>query len=99
MKKVSSKQAIRNRELAKIKKELPAKCAVPFCYEHGCDLAHLLPRSQYPEYCTKKENLVRICRTHHNLYDNDIEFRQKQKQFFSQIAEFDLRAAMKYFRL
>ena len=99
MNKVSKKQSKRNAEIARIKKELPDRCAIPFCYKHGSDLAHLLPKSTHPEYYTKKENLVRMCREHHNLYDTDIDFRQKQKHFFKQIASFDLKAAVKYFRL
>jgi len=98
MKKISKKQASRNAEIARIKKSLPDKCVIPYCYEYGCDLAHILPKGQYPEYYTKPENLVRMCRKHHNLFDNDIQFRQRQKHLFLQVADFDLRNAVRYFR-
>lgn len=98
MNKISKKQSRRNAEIARIKKSLPDKCVIPYCYCKGVDLCHILPKGQYPEYYTKPENLVRMCRKHHILFDNDIDFRQRQKHLFLQVSEFDLKNAMKYFR-
>ena len=97
LKQVSKKQSSKNAELAKIKRDLPDICIIPECCSKGDDLCHLLPKSLYPEYYTKKENLVRMCRMHHNLFDDYKDFRQKQTFLFNQVAEFDEMAANKYF--
>lgn len=97
MRKISSKQAARNREVARIKSKLPLFCAI--CGKPANDAAHLLPKSIYPEYYTHPLNLVILCREHHTRYDNDITFRRKQTKLFNQICRFDERAARRYFRL
>ena len=97
IKQVSAKQSVKNAELTKIKKSLPSNCIIPDCDCKGIDLCHLLAKSLYPEYYTKEENLVRMCRIHHNLFDDCKEFRQKQTFLFNQVAEFDEMAANKYF--
>lgn len=99
MRKVSKKQAKRNRELAKIKKGLPEKCAIPYCYRKGIDLCHILPKSRYPEYYTEPKNLIRMCREHHTLFDYDKDFRRKQKHIFQQVADLDFREAVRHFDL
>jgi 5-methylcytosine-specific restriction endonuclease McrA len=101
MKKISDKQRGKNIEIAKIKKEIWQEqnglCFI--CHAPMCDTAHLLPKSTYPEYYLKKENLVGLCRTCHNLYDNNINFRQMQDRVFLRICTFDEQAAKKYFNL
>ena len=97
MKKVSEKQAKRNKELIKIKNGLPEKCAIPYCYKLGTDLAHILPKSRFPEYYTEPKNLVRLCREHHTLFDYDKDFRRMQKDIFKQVAELDFKEAVKHF--
>ena len=94
---VSKKQSAKNAQLAKIKKELSPICVIPYCGCEGVDLCHLLPKSLYPEYYTKRENLVRMCRRHHNKFDDSLLFRQLQTELFKQVASFDERAAIKYF--
>lgn len=85
MKKVSKSQARKNAELAKIKKEMDKVCY--FCGGYGNDLAHVLPRSLFPQYYTEKWNLIIACRTHHNLFDNDIEFRKKFNYLYLQVVK------------
>lgn len=67
MKKISNKQQRRNRELSAIKAQLPKVCVI--CGRYGNDLAHILPKSLYPEYYTDKRNLVIMCRNHHNEFE------------------------------
>lgn len=96
--KVSTKQAARNREVARIKSKLPLFCAI--CGKHTTgDAAHLLPKSLYPEYYTHPLCIVRMCRTCHQSYDNDLLFRQQQTKLFNQICRFDERAARKHFKV
>ena len=97
IKKCSSKQAAKNRTIAKIKESLPSICFI--CGKEGDDAAHLLPKSIYPEYYTLPANIVILCREHHNLYDNNIEFRKKQMDILARIMSFDEKAAIKYFQL
>ena len=97
LKLISEKQKIKNKEIAKIKKSLSNICVISGCNNFGCDLAHLLNKGNYPEYYTKKENLVRMCRCHHDHFDKSIEFRHEQIDLYEQVASFDLRAANKYF--
>ena len=94
---MSEKQSAKNAQLAKIKKDLPSICVIRECNWAGVDLCHLLPKSLYPEYYLKKENLVRMCRRHHNLFDDVVLFRQYQTDLFKQVASFDEMAANKYF--
>lgn len=97
IRKVSKKQEALNNEMKKIKSELPDRCCI--CGRPAVDPAHLLPRSMYPEYYTEKWNVVPMCREHHRLYDNDIEFRKQQKKLYKIVLEYDECAAHRYFRL
>lgn len=99
--KVSAKQADKNSELAKIKKSLPDICAIMNCCTVGTkfDLCHLLPKGPYPEHYLKRENLVKMCRLHHRLFDDYKEFRQLQTNLYEQVKTFDEIAANKYFQL
>lgn len=97
MKYRSKKQSAKNRELSKIKAKMENKCVI--CGNIGSDLAHLLPKSTYPEHYTEPKNLVIMCRDCHNLYDNDLNFRRKQVSLYNQICEFDLVGGAKYFRI
>lgn len=94
---VSGKQEIKNRELSKIKKSLPSRCVISGCFHHGSDLAHLLNKNLYPEYYLEAKNLVRMCRDHHDRFDESIEFRHEQVELYIQVASFDLMAANKAF--
>ncbi len=94
---ISKAQAKKNREITKIKKSLSPICFI--CGQSGNDLMHLLPKSIYPEHYVNPLNLVIGCRICHDLYDNDISFRQQQDKIFNRICEFDKRGAIKYFRL
>lgn len=96
MKQISIKQQRKNRELSLIKSELEKECFI--CGKYGDDLAHILPKSLYPEYYIRKENLIILCRYCHNLYDNDISFRIKQEKLFERAKQIDEKAAIKYFK-
>lgn len=96
IRKVSKKQEALNNEMNKIKRELPDRCCI--CGRPAVDPAHLLPRSMYPEYYTAKWNVVPMCREHHRLYDNDIEFRKQQKKLYKIVLEHDEYAAHRYFK-
>lgn len=97
IKQVSKKQAQKNRAIAKIKSKLSPFCFI--CGKHGTDLMHLLPKSTFPEHYTNPLNLVMGCRRCHNLYDNDLLFRQQQTEIFNRICEFDEIGAVRYFKL
>ena len=97
MKKVSSKQAVLNREVAKIKSKLEKICVI--CGKYGNDGAHLLNKGNYPEHYTQPLNIVMMCREHHDLYDNNLHFRQQQIKLYNQICTFDSVGAAKYFRI
>ena len=97
MRKVSYKQAKINAELAKIKKKLPKVCAI--CGRYGDDLSHILPRSLYMEYQTDPRNLQILCRECHRRFDDDRDFRKKQKRIIEQAKEIDEQAAFRYFDL
>lgn len=97
MKYRSKKQSAKNRELSKIKATMENKCVICGCV--GSDLAHLLPKSLYPEHYTNELNLVIMCRNCHILYDNDLNFRRKQVSLYNQICGFDIVGAAKYFRI
>ena len=97
MRKVSTKQRAKNRELARIKRELYKSCVICGC--NGSDLAHLLPKSLYPEYYIEEQNLVIMCRDCHNQYDNDLTFRKQHMHLYDKISKFDAPGAYKYFRM
>lgn len=93
---VSEKQKQRNRDVAKIKASLPEVCVI--CKRQvPTDAAHLLPKSIYPEYYTKPENIVRLCRSCHDQFDSSMNFRQQQTELYEQVKSFDERAAYRYF--
>ena len=80
MKQVSRKQSKINRVLRDIKLKLvyeSERCRL--CGGKAVDLAHLLPRSLYPEYQTKEWNVTLLCRRCHVKFDEDKEFRQASK--------------------
>jgi len=99
MKQVSKKQAKRNAELARIKKDLSKRCH--FCGMKGTDLMHLLNKAVFPQYYCEEWNLIIGCRSCHNDYDGDREFRKKQvylyKRILSNVKEEDKGRVMKYF--
>lgn len=97
MKNVSKKQARINAELVKIKSSLPKRCVI--CGRESNDLSHILPRSLYPEYQTDPRNLQILCRECHVRFDNDREFRKKQKRIIEQAKQIDECAANRYFGL
>ena len=97
MKQISTKQAQRKREIAKIKENLPSYCVI--CGKPAVDAAHLVPKSMYPEHYTNPLNIVGLCRECHNRYDNDLSFRRKQKRLIERVKSFDECAANRYFRL
>lgn len=97
MKQISTKQAQRNRGIAKIKENLPSYCVI--CGKPAVDAAHLVPKSMYPEHYTNPLNIVGLCRECHNRYDNDLSFRRKQKRLIERVKSFDECAANRYFRL
>ena len=86
-----------NRRLNAIKKTLPEYCVV--CGRKGCDLAHLLPRSLYPEYITEEWNLVIMCRDCHVQYDNNRVFRRGCFDLVERVKQHDQCAANRYFGL
>jgi hypothetical protein len=97
MKKVSTKQAALNREVAKIKRKLEKRCVI--CGTPAYDGAHLLNKGNYPEHYTQPLNIVILCRNCHDSYDNNLSFRQQQVKLYNQICLFDSIGAAKYFRI
>ena len=81
MKSVSVKQSKINRTLNKIKKVLVGDGRLCRCCHSslGTDLAHLLPRSTFPEYQTENWNLTLLCRGCHVKFDSNKEFRKTTK--------------------
>lgn len=101
MKQVSTKQAHRNRELSRIKKELYKEhgemCMI--CNkERSTDLMHILPKSLWPEYYTEKWNLVLGCRNCHDLFDSSAAYRRKTK-LYAQVSQHEPKGAYRYFQM
>lgn len=98
MKQASSKQSRINRVLNKIKLELASENKVCRCCHSalGTDLAHLLPRSTFPEYQSKKWNLSLLCRKCHTKFDSNKEFRTSTK-LGSHIKQIDKLAYSRYY--
>lgn len=98
MNKISSKQSRIDRTLNQIKKDLVEESRVcRCCYSAlGTDLAHLLPRSTFPEYQTKKWNLTLLCRGCHVRYDGDKKFRANT-ELGSHIKQIDILAYNRYY--
>ena len=70
MRKVSTKQAAKNREVARIKATKPDTCI--FCNgycKHG-DAIHIMPKSVYPQYYTEPNNIWKGHRECHTLFDD-----------------------------
>jgi 5-methylcytosine-specific restriction endonuclease McrA len=97
MKIISKKQQQKNNILTKIKSNLEKKCFL--CGKPANDLAHILPKSLYPEYYTEKRNLIILCRECHNQFDNNIEFRQQKIELYNIAKQIDEQAAKKYFKI
>ena len=97
MKRISKKQAQRNREIARIKQSLPPVCAI--CGKPAVDAAHLVPKSLYPEHYTNPLNIVGLCRECHNKFDGSLAFRQRQKHLIERGKSFDKCAANRHFDL
>lgn len=93
------KQSTINRELARIKRDLPQYCCICHKYTSTPQLMHLLPRSLYPEYITEEWNLRIGCPECHSRYDNDRNFRKQQKEIVETIRQHDELAANRYFGL
>ena len=81
MKCISSKQSKINRTLSQIKTDLAQGNKLCRCCHSslGTDLAHLLPRSTFPEYQTERWNLTLLCRKCHVKFDDDKYFRRNTK--------------------
>lgn len=97
MKKISKKQSILNRAVAKIKASKSDKCMI--CGRPYVDAAHLLPKSVWPEYYTEEWNIVPLCREHHTRYDNSRSFRQTCTELYKIVKAHDEQAAFRYFGL
>lgn len=95
MRQVSKKQAARLREFNKVKRELSGVCCI--CGNLAVDAAHLLPRSLYPEYYTETWNIVPMCRSCHERFDRDRDFRNQQSELKRIVAEHDELAANRHF--
>lgn len=98
MRKVSDKQRRINVELRRIKREMPGVCAICGRTCQG-ELSHILPRSLFPEYITERWNLQILCHDCHYKYDNDVIFRQTQREIFEKVKQHDEHAARRYFRI
>lgn len=107
MRKVSEKQKRKNALLNGLKNTIIiyqvnyqgyTSCCICGCPTWNNDLIHLLPRSIYPQYYQKIENIGFAHRECHKKYDDDPEFRSKQEHLYKQVASFDKQAADKYFR-
>lgn len=101
MKQTSTKQAKKNRELQRIKKELQQEhgelCMI--CKsERSSDLMHILPKGIYPEHYTEKWNLALGCRSCHELFDSSAAYRRKTS-FYAQVSKHDYHGAYRYFQM
>jgi len=101
MKQVSTKQAAKNRELARIKKELieqnGERCMI--CrMNNGTDLMHILPKSIWPEHYTAEWNFVIGCRSCHDIFDSSAAFRRKTG-LYKHVAKYDPQGAYRYFQM
>lgn len=97
--KVSKSQKKKNDSIAKSKQSLPDVCYYSGCYQTNTDLMHILNIGSYPQFSQEKRNHTRGCRLHHNLFDDNKEFRKTQTGLFNQVYEFAPMEATKYFNL
>lgn len=88
MRQVSKSQAAKNREVARIKKTKPDVCLVCGRPVKFAGLAHLFPKSVYCHYYTEPLNLWKMCDNCHRSYDDDKEFRSKQKHVIDIVQKF-----------
>lgn len=95
MKRISTKQAKRNREVARIKSGKPDRCMI--CGRPFVDAAHLLPKSVWPEYYTAEWNIVPLCREHHVRFDNSKSFRKSCTELYEIVKAHDECAANRHF--
>lgn len=99
MRQLSKKQSAINRELTRIKSNLPPVCCICHRHTNAPQLMHLLPRSLYPEHIIEPWNLRIGCPECHNHYDNDRSFRKQQKEIVETVRQHDELAANRYFGL
>ena len=97
LKNKSDKQIIIDREVTKLKSELPNFCIL--CGSPGIQAAHLLPRSTYPEYYSERWNIVPLCKCCHTLFDDNVQFRTKQVKLYNIVKQHDECAAHRHFRI
>lgn len=97
MRQISKHRAKKLREFDAVKRNLSEYCCI--CGRTATDAAHLLPRSLYPEYYSEDWNIVPMCREHHDRFDNDLSFRQKQLGLYERVKERDGKAAYRYFKI
>lgn len=98
MRQISKKQSRINRELNRIKRKLAYEndhCRI--CGARAVDLAHLLPRSMYPEHQAEEWNVTLLCRRCHTQFDDNVEFRQKYKHIARHIKNIDELAYNRYY--
>ena len=96
MRQISKHRAKKLREFDAVKRNLSEYCCI--CGRTATDAAHLLPRSLYPEYYSEDWNIVPMCREHHDRFDKDREFREKQVKFYMQVSRHDKLAANRHFK-
>lgn len=77
MRKVSTKQAAKNREVARIKATKPDICVICGRPCLSSDAMHLLPKSIYPQYYTEPLNIWKAHRNCHCFYDDSKQFRSE----------------------
>ena len=88
MRKVSTKQAAKNREVARIKATKPDICVFCGVFCGNADLAHLLPKSVFPQYYTEEQNLWKAHRFCHTKFDDNRAFRSEQKHIIEIVKQF-----------
>lgn len=101
MKNISTQQRRKNTLVAESKKKLLKEnqtCRICGKFAH-LDLAHILPRSLFPEHITNPNNHTLLCRECHNKFDNNITFRKLQIHLFNKVCKFDEIGANRYFQL
>lgn len=96
MKKISTKQAKRNRIISEYKKLHVMQCVI--CGRSASEMAHLLPKSIFPEYYTEPDNLVILCRECHQMHDDNCDFRTRQDKLFKQACKVNEAGAKRYYR-
>jgi 5-methylcytosine-specific restriction endonuclease McrA len=100
MKILSTQQRKKNTLVAESKKKLLKESQVcRICGKFApLDLAHILPKSIFPEHYTREENHTLLCRDCHVRFDNELIFRREQLHLYEQAFLFDPLSANRYFR-